>query len=181
MEELYAKLHDEFEKDDKWSNPKTKEELLKRYNNVFFHKTFINTEAFKFNADTKTQVKMVMISNCVIVMWEIEKYTFRIDVHLSEIVSMAPLGGVKKDAKMVKRGFELVGTLLTGKYSECKDVIEYGVPVWPDRKKSLKLHPTFKIVEPDEPRLRDILDKETYNYFEKKWIDTLRDESIVYL
>jgi hypothetical protein len=120
---------------------------------------------------------MVMISNCVIVMWEIEKYTFRIDVHVSEIVSMSTSS--KKDTKMVKRGFELIGTLITGKFSECKEVIDHGVPIWPDRKKSLNLHPTFKI--PDSKPKTSILTKGVADYFEKKWIDMMRTENVVYV
>jgi hypothetical protein len=119
---------------------KTKNEVLKLYDNVHFHKSHVSKEIFGLkNQNPNIPDFIEMITICLLVMSEIVKGEFVIDMFIAEMYSFPG----KIDT--ICSTFETMGTLLRSDFDSCFELIKYGIPIWPNRKKSDNLYPEFTV------------------------------------
>ena len=121
-----------YDQEDDTSNPRSKDELLKRYGEqLLYHKTFINNELFSVpikdykNRYINIPENFRMITVCCLIMFSIDK-SYRISVHVSETSFFGNC--------LAKKGFELVGIIKDTNYKEEGiSFIKNAIPIWPNR------------------------------------------------
>ena len=145
-----------FEKENDHTNPKTKDELLRRYHNVVYHKTHINDELFFIPKNNNKYLNipenMRMVITCILIMIK-HGNIYTINMHTSEIVSF--------DNRIIKKNFEYLGYIIKSNFQDSFNLMNFGVPIWPDRKVSNKVYPQFKL--PNQEDIKVLINKKLKN------------------